>query len=118
MRLTWERLPKEYAYGVRATLPWAWTVELASTSTGLPPDYPTGLSLNDCATFCRLVRLGWDSGWHQTQHGGFQRSKEWWELVESETDIADAWVGCCGGVWPPPRYDAVFFEGVAALDRS
>ena len=107
------------------TLPSGWSVELAGTSTGFPPDDSSGMSLNSSALWCRLMNpskvnrttgpKGWDSGWHQCSGSSLTRARLWWDLVESEADIREAWLGCVGGVWPPPRYDDVWKEGVEWL---
>ena len=66
---------------------------------------------------CRLIQPdGWDSGWHPTRRSSWTAAAEWWDLVETPADIRDAWIGCVGGAWPPPRYDEVYFQGIDWLN--
>ncbi len=77
-----------------------------------------GQHVNCVTLHCRIVQPdGWDSGWHPTWRSSWVASAEWWDLVETAADIPDAWAGCVGGAWPPPRYDEVYFEGVEWLNN-
>lgn len=98
-------------------LPDGWTVEIEGTSTGFPPDDPSGLSLNCSACFVRL-RGSWDSGWHEATRKSPGWVRDWWLLVESKADIKEAWLGSVGGVWPPPRYDETWKQGVSWLEGA
>lgn len=99
------------------TLPTGHTVTLTHTSTGLPPNDPSGLSLNCSELWARLTRGGWDSGWHRVELTRSMRAtREWFDLVETEADLRVAWCETVGGIWPPPRYDDVWRKGVALLN--
>lgn len=95
-------------------LPGGYTVAIESTSRSGPPG-STGMQGNRGATWVRLARAGWDSGWHEAIQGT-TKTAVWWHLVESEADVKEAWLGSVGGVWPPPRYDEVWAAGVAWLE--
>ena len=98
------------------TFPFGRTIELRHTSTGLPPNEPSGISLNASDLWARLTYPGWDSGWHRV---GVTRSiretREWFDLVETPADLRVAWCETVGGVWPPPRYDETWAKGVDRL---
>ena len=106
-------------------LPDGWRVALCHTSNGNPPGLVGGMSTNSTELWCRLTNPskvdatsgadGYDTGWHSCSRKSLMHSRQWWELVESAADIKDAWLGCVGGVWPPPRYDAVYFHGAEWL---
>lgn len=97
-------------------LPTGHTVTLTYTSTGFPPDDPGGLSINSTYLWVRVTREGWDSGWHRADLNSRRKAQEWFDLVETKADLREAWAGVVGGVWPPPRYDDVWREGVAWLN--
>lgn len=97
-------------------LPSGWRVALCSTGSGNPPGHHGGMATCSSEMWCRLVRDAWDSGWHRCGIKSLLKAKAWWDLVESEADIREAWDGCVGGVWPPPRYDDVYFKGREWLD--
>lgn len=77
-------------------LPSGWTVEIASTSNGSPPDRQGGMSP---AMGANWIRLRWQGArWCQPIDTGWQRSDmsatkiaQWWELVGTLDDILDAW---------------------------
>ena len=74
-------------------LPGGWTLELAQTSNGSPPDRQGGMSTN---VACTWQRLRWpfavDTGWHKALDWlGFTKIAAWWQLVATPHDIPDAW---------------------------
>lgn len=72
-------------------LPGGWTLELAQTSNGSPPDRQGGMSTNVACTWQRLRWPGAiDTGW-QLACRGFAKIAAWWGLVESPRDMKDAW---------------------------
>ena len=107
-------------------LPEGWRVALCHTGSGNPPGFHGGMATCSSELWCRLINPakvdettgadGWDSGWHRvTVSRSMVAAAQWWNLVESYRDIKDAWIGCVGEPWPPPRYDAVYFHGTEWL---
>lgn len=97
-------------------LPGGAVVLLAGTGGSNPPGHTGGMQTNSCEAWVRLVRGEWDSGWHRAQDRSLVKLAAWWGLAWSDDDIPDVWALTVGGVWPPPRYDDVFYKGVAWLD--
>jgi hypothetical protein len=77
-------------------LPSGWTVEIASTSNGSPPDRQGGMSPAMGANWIRLQWQGarWatpiDTGWQRSDMSAMKIA-QWWELVKTPRDILDAW---------------------------
>lgn len=99
-------------------LPDGYVVTLQLTSNGNAPDSDSRLSLNDSALWIRLVRPGWDSGWHKSDRKSLGVTRVWWDIVATAADIPEAWCQSTGQqVWPPPRYDDVYWQGVNWLNN-
>jgi len=105
--------------GWRCFLPDGYVVTVCGTGNGQPPGSRGGMGTNSAELWVRLVGPGWDSGWHRCHNKSATKVRPWWQLVVKPGDIPEAWRESTGqAVWPPPRYDDVFFAGVAAMDRA
>lgn len=80
-------------------LPGGYIVAICGSSTGRKPGESGGMSTNSPTLWCRLSRGEESTGWCRTDRGSAIKAREWWLLVETEADIADAWAGCCCDGW-------------------
>jgi hypothetical protein len=108
-------------------LPNGWHVAICPTSSGNPPGHVGGMATASSELWCRLRNPGkvnpttgpdgWDSGWHRVELSkSLFTVRAWWDLVESEADIREAWLITVGGAYPPPRYDSIYALGVEWLE--
>lgn len=101
----------------RAALEWVW--EPGSWRRALTPHQEVRIRVDaDGSAWVRLVSWGTDTGWHAARLEGLRQLAAVWAAVERPEDVRAAWERATGSnVWPPPRYDEVWAEGVAALER-
>lgn len=99
------------------SLPGGYTVAFVHADCYNPPGNVGGLNLNSTALWVRLVRSGWDSGWHVCVERSRLKGQLFFDLVVSEADIPEAWMETTGERWwPPCRTDEAYRQGSAWLD--
>jgi len=65
-------------------------IEIQGSSNGSAPDKQGGMSTNSCTLWQRL-QGNIKTNWVQCSYTSIMRTKIFWELVESEKDIEEAW---------------------------